>query len=87
MSMRALLVAAWTYWAPCKSEVSAYVLFFNFFTTKEVGEGTSQGLSIAHAVVVQKHSGTLDFETEIGKGTTFIIRLPLERKSVKEPVG
>ncbi len=48
-----------------------------FFTTKEVGKGTGQGLAICHAVVVNKHGGTIAFETKIGAGTTFIIRLPL----------
>lgn len=51
-------------------------IFDPFFTTKEVGKGTGQGLAIAHRVV-KNHSGTLTFETEIGKGTTFFIRLPL----------
>lgn len=51
-------------------------VFYPFFTTKPVGKGTGQGLAIAHAVIVKKHGGTLTFETEIGKGTTFIIRLP-----------
>ncbi|MDP3767794.1 MAG: ATP-binding protein, partial [Dehalococcoidia bacterium] len=36
-----------------------------------------QGLSIAHAVVVDKHGGSLTFETEVGRGTTFFIRLPI----------
>jgi len=52
-------------------------IFDPFFTTKEVGRGTGQGLAIAHAVVVDKHGGTLHFETEVGKGTTFYIRLPI----------
>ncbi len=52
-------------------------IFDPFFTTKAVGRGTGQGLAIAHAVIVKKHSGTLTFETEIGKGTTFVIRLPI----------
>ncbi|MGD8453914.1 MAG: cache domain-containing protein [Phycisphaerae bacterium] len=52
-------------------------IFDPFFTTKEVGRGTGQGLAIAHRVV-QKHHGTLTFETEVGRGTTFIIRLPVE---------
>jgi PAS domain S-box-containing protein len=52
-------------------------LFEPFFTTKEVGKGTGQGLAIARSVIVEKHGGTITFETEIGKGTTFIIRLPL----------
>ena len=52
-------------------------IFEPFFTTKEVGKGTGQGLSIARSVVVDKHGGTLTFESELGRGTTFHIRLPL----------
>jgi PAS domain S-box-containing protein len=52
-------------------------IFDPFFTTKEVGKGTGQGLSIAHNVI-KAHGGKLEFDTEIGKGTTFIVRLPLE---------
>ena len=52
-------------------------IFDPFFTTKKVGQGTGQGLAIAHSVVVQKHGGTIAFETETGCGTTFVIRLPL----------
>jgi PAS domain S-box-containing protein len=52
-------------------------IFDPFFTTKEVGKGTGQGLAIAHDVIVQKHGGSISVETEIGKGTTFIVRLPL----------
>jgi len=51
-------------------------IFDPFFTTKEVGKGTGQGLAIARSVIVDKHEGTITFETEMGKGTTFIIRLP-----------
>jgi len=46
-----------------------------------VGKGTGQGLSIAYNVVVEKHGGTLSFETLMGKGTTFIIRLPIDDAS------
>ena len=53
-------------------------IFDPFFTTKEVGRGTGQGLAIAHSVVVNKHGGTLHFETECGVGTTFFIRLPID---------
>jgi len=52
-------------------------IFDPFFTTKEVGKGTGQGLTIARSIVVDKHGGAISFETEIGKGTTFIVRLPL----------
>jgi PAS domain S-box-containing protein len=52
-------------------------VFDHFFTTKEVGRGTGQGLAIAHSVIVQKHGGKIDFESEVGRGTTFVVRLPL----------
>ncbi|MFN3532371.1 MAG: response regulator [Candidatus Brocadia sp.] len=48
-----------------------------FFTTKDVGKGTGMGLAISHSIVVEKHGGTITFDTEAGKGTTFIIRLPI----------
>ncbi len=59
-------------------------VFDPFFTTKEVGKGMGQGLAIAHHVVVEKHKGTITFETEVGKGTTFIIRLPVDSERVSE---
>lgn len=52
-------------------------IFEPFFTTKDVGRGTGQGLAIAHSVITDKHGGTIRFETEVGRGTTFILRLPL----------
>jgi PAS domain S-box-containing protein len=52
-------------------------IFDPFFTTKEVGKGTGQGLAIARAVVVDKHRGSISVESELGKGTTFHVRLPL----------
>jgi len=52
-------------------------IFDPFFTTKEVGKGSGQGLAISHSVIVKKHGGTIGFETEINKGTTMIIRLPM----------
>jgi signal transduction histidine kinase len=56
-------------------------VFDPFFTTKEIGKGTGQGLAIARSVVVDKHGGTIHFETETGIGTTFVIRLPHEAKA------
>ncbi len=53
-------------------------IFDPFFTTKDVGKGTGQGLSLVHSVIVEKHNGDITFVTEMGKGTTFVIRLPLE---------
>ena len=52
-------------------------IFDPFFTTKEVGKGTGQGLSLAYALIVKKHSGKLRFESEIGKGTTFFVEIPI----------
>jgi two-component system, NtrC family, sensor kinase len=52
-------------------------IFDPFFTTKEVGRGTGQGLSIARSVIVKGHRGGLNFTTEGGKGTTFVVHLPL----------
>jgi len=51
-------------------------IFDPFFTTKEIGKGTGQGLAIARSVVVDKHGGTIHFETETGIGTTFVVRVP-----------
>lgn len=56
-------------------------IFDPFFTTKEVGKGTGQGLAITHNIVVSKHGGSIDFETEIGKGTTFFVRIPFDGRS------
>ncbi len=52
-------------------------IFDPFFTTKEVGKGTGQGLAIARTVVVDKHGGTLTFDSAVGRGTTFHIRIPI----------
>lgn len=60
-------------------------IFDPFFTTKEVGKGSGQGLAIAHAVIADKHGGTIGVETEPGRGTTFVIRLPLEAEPVDAP--
>jgi signal transduction histidine kinase len=52
-------------------------VFEPFFTTKAVGRGTGQGLAISRTIVVDKHGGSLTFETEMGRGTTFWITLPV----------
>ena len=53
-------------------------IFDPFFTTKEVGRGTGQGLAIAHTIVVEKHRGTIRFDSVLGQGTTFVVRLPIQ---------
>lgn len=54
-------------------------LFDPFFTTKPVGQGTGLGLSISYQIVVQKHSGILRCESELGKGSEFWIEIPLHQ--------
>ena len=54
-------------------------LFEPFFTTKDVGEGTGLGLSIAYNTI-NKHNGQIQVNSEIGKGTEFILILPLIQK-------
>lgn len=52
-------------------------LFDPFFTTKDIGQGTGLGLSISYDIVVNKHNGTIDVSSEPGKGTEFIVKLPI----------
>jgi signal transduction histidine kinase len=54
-------------------------IFDHFFTTKEVGKGTGQGLAFAHRTIVAEHHGTLSVESTLGEGTTFVVTLPVER--------
>jgi len=53
-------------------------IFDPFFTTKKVGRGTGQGLAIARAIVVERHGGTITFQTEEGVGTAFTVRIPID---------
>ena len=53
-------------------------LFDPFFTTKEVGKGTGLGLSISHQIIVEKHGGKIICNSAPGKGTEFIIMLPID---------
>ncbi len=56
-------------------------VFDPFFTTKKVGTGTGQGLSVAYAVIVEKHAGTINVDSKPGQGACFTIRLPMHEWS------
>ncbi len=58
-------------------------VFDPFFTTKQIGKGSGQGLAISRSVIVDRHKGELDIETQEGTGATFIIKLPIEQSSKK----
>ena len=51
-------------------------VFDQFFTTKEVGRGTGQGLALARSIVVDKHGGRIAFEPNLPQGTTFVVSVP-----------
>lgn len=52
-------------------------VFEPFFTTKSAGGGTGQGLAISRDIIVNRHRGTISFESEEGQGATFLVRLPI----------
>lgn len=58
-------------------------IFTPFYTTKQLGKGTGMGLSIVYGVV-KMHAGDIAVDSEVGKGTTFTIRLPVAEKSREE---
>jgi len=59
-------------------------IFDPFFTTKAVGRGSGQGLALAYQVVVEQHHGRIDVDSEVGRGTTFHLRLPLGPRRTAE---
>ena len=52
-------------------------VFMPFFTTKDIGEGTGIGLSVVHSIV-NSHGGTISVESEVSRGSSFEVRLPLK---------
>jgi signal transduction histidine kinase len=62
-------------------------VFDPFFTTKAVGQGTGQGLSIAHAIIVNKHGGTIQVESAPGAGAVFELTLPVRVDDPPAPDG
>jgi two-component system NtrC family sensor kinase len=59
-------------------------IFEPFLTTKETGRGVGLGLAISHSIL-ERHSGTIAVQSEVGKGTTFIVTLPWEKEAAKAP--
>lgn len=63
---------------PGMSDTVRQHIFEPFFTTKEVGSGTGLGLSVSYFIITERHQGTIDVKTAPGKGSNFIIKLPLK---------
>ena len=61
-------------------EITQNKIFDPFFTTKPVGKGTGLGLSLSYGII-QKHNGEIKVESEKGKGTAFVIKLPIEQSN------
>jgi two-component system, NtrC family, sensor kinase len=59
-------------------------IFEPFLTTKETGRGVGLGLAISHSIL-ERHSGTIAVQSEVGKGTTFTVTLPWEKEAAKAP--
>lgn len=56
-------------------------IFEPFFTTQRVGEGTGLGLSVSFSIITRDHGGTIEVKSAPGKGTLFLVRLPLDRRA------
>ena len=59
-------------------------LFDPFYTTKPVGKGTGLGLSISYQIITERHHGTLECRSTMGKGTAFVIEIPIHQGHLEE---
>jgi signal transduction histidine kinase len=71
---------------PGMSEDVLKRIFTPFFTTKDVGQGTGLGLPVVHGIVTS-HGGRIEVDSEVGRGTRFEIRLPLQKDRKPEEDG
>ncbi len=70
---------------PGMSLATQYHMFDPFFTTKEMGKGTGLGLAISYQIVTERHQGQLSCTSELGKGTTFVIQIPVQMQRESAP--
>ena len=61
------------------SEENLTKLFDPFFSTKDMGEGTGLGLTVSHRIV-ESHHGIIEVESQVGRGTTFLVKLPADKE-------
>ncbi len=66
---------------PGMNEEDRKQIFEPFFTTKDVGEGIGLGLSVSYFIITENHGGTISVESAEGRGTKFIIQLPLGKSA------
>ncbi|MEH2436851.1 MAG: ATP-binding protein [Nostoc sp.] len=55
-------------------------IFNPFFTTKPVGKGTGMGMAISYQIITEKHGGKLEFVSTPGKGTKFVVQIPIQQQ-------
>jgi len=64
------------------SKKNLAALFEPFFTTKKKGKGVGLGLSVVYGII-EEHKGSINVESEVGRGTTFVVELPLDQQGIK----